>query len=101
MGNLVRSLVSKFYAPSGDRNSYINNGIRAFCPSLWSLTGKKEQFCSTRGVKCLQLLGNKSFTDLSRSDGSFARPLLLRLNDARRCLTDLPDTVMIEELIRF
>jgi hypothetical protein len=43
--------------------------MRAFHVDLWSLSGKQEQFCSTRGVKCAAAIEQSKF---SRSDGFLA-----------------------------
>jgi hypothetical protein len=76
--------------------------MRAFHPDPWSLSGKQEQFCSTRGVKCAAAIEQAKFHQFSRSDGFLAEPIALWFkNLSLHLLIDSPWPVIIKELLRF
>jgi hypothetical protein len=70
--------------------------MRAFHPDLWSLSGKQEQFCSTRGVKFAAAIEQSKF---SRSDGFLGGQLALRFkNLSVHLLIDSTDRLINKEL---
>jgi hypothetical protein len=76
--------------------------MRAFRPHLWSLSGKQEHFCSTRGVKCAAAIEQSKFTDSAAAMVSLRDQLALRFkNLSLNRLIDSPDRVMIKELLCF
>jgi hypothetical protein len=73
--------------------------MRAFRPHLWSLSGKQEQFCSTRGVKFAAAIEQSKF---SRSDGFLAGPIGAEVQKSSlQLLIDSPDQLINKELFRF
>ena len=73
--------------------------MRAFHLDLWSLSGRQEQFCSTRGVKYVAAIEQSKF---SRNDGFGAGPSGAEVqNPSLHLLIDSPDRLINKELLRF